>query len=55
MFLDCVMPRFRSIIAVLCAFILYDRLMAGKWDVAIWPALLLGWCVYRLLDFADEE
>jgi hypothetical protein len=44
-----------GVIAVICTFVLYDRLMASEWGTALWPALILGWCVYRLLDVGEEE
>lgn len=44
-----------GVIGVICAFVLYDRLMAGEWAIAIWPAVILTWCVYRLLDMGDED
>ena len=44
-----------GVVGVICAFVLYDRLMAGEWVIALWPALILVWCVYRLLDMDDRE
>jgi hypothetical protein len=44
-----------GVVGVLCAYIVTDRLVAAEWSSALWPAVILAWCVYRLLDMQDDE
>lgn len=44
-----------GLVGVMSAFFLFERLTAAEWSTALWPGLILAWCVYRLLDMEDEE
>ena len=48
---------FRTIYALIAIFSLSltgVRLWAGDWLAALWPALIAGFCIYRLFTFAEE-
>jgi uncharacterized membrane protein YeaQ/YmgE (transglycosylase-associated protein family) len=44
-----------GVVGVLAAFFIYSRLMAGEWLSAVFPALILAWCVYRLSEDREQD
>jgi hypothetical protein len=41
-------------IAIFGTYLSATRLMAGDWGAALWPLLIVAFCVYRLFTM-DEE
>jgi uncharacterized membrane protein YjjP (DUF1212 family) len=44
-----------ALIAIFSASLTVLRLRAGDWLAALWPALIAGFCIYRLFTVAEEE
>ena len=43
-----------ALIAIFGASLTVIRLQAGDWLSALWPALIAGFCVYRLFTVTEE-
>ncbi len=43
-----------ALIAIFGASLTVIRLQAGDWLAALWPALIAGFCVYRLFSVTEE-
>ncbi|WP_199774208.1 hypothetical protein [Salinibacter altiplanensis] len=43
-----------ALIAIFSASLTVLRLQAGDWMAALWPALIAGFCIYRLFTVSGD-
>lgn len=44
-----------GLVAVVASFITADRVSSGDYVAALWPGLIVGFCVWRLWVMMDAE
>jgi hypothetical protein len=44
-----------GLLTILCVYFIAERAMNGAWGLTLWPALIAGFCIYRLVTMEEDS